>query len=227
MIGVTNAAFNFRLKYASVLSILMSQYKDFIHDFPARCHEVLRFSDERAASRGREVTLSLMAASSAFVVPLERLDTRHFLKDASRYSHVAEELSKKLSKPFLSSIFFEQRQHSWSYELIGTEIVQSEIDSWETLKNPKLMDENKDTRSVLKNIRNALSHGNIHTLGQRDIEKIVFISEKIDGERNLKGYNCLSVSPSDFRRFLLNWFEFLREQNIPQNTAFRALVEAD
>ena len=202
----------------------MSQYTNFIHDFPSRCHDVLRFSNERAWNRGREVTLSLMAASSAFVVPLERLDRSHFLKDAVLFSDVQKELEGKLSKPFLGSIFFDEKEHSWTYDLIETDVVQSEIDSWEAIRNPHVMPETKDALSVLKNIRNALSHGNIHTLGEKKIERIVFVSKK-EKERVLVGYNCLSVSPSDFRRFLLNWFAFLSAEKIEQNIAYQALQE--
>jgi hypothetical protein len=51
----------------------MSEYKDFVRDFPLRCHDLLKKFEPGAKLRDREVMLLLAVASAGLVVPYEGL----------------------------------------------------------------------------------------------------------------------------------------------------------
>jgi hypothetical protein len=46
----------------------MTDYSDFIRDFPTRCGEVLSIYYDQAQAKSREVTLLIMTATAAFLV---------------------------------------------------------------------------------------------------------------------------------------------------------------
>lgn len=51
----------------------MTAYKNFVQDFPTRCKDVLELAESRTNHQVREVTLLLVVASAAIIVPYERL----------------------------------------------------------------------------------------------------------------------------------------------------------
>ena len=205
----------------------MSQYKDFIQDFPDRCRDILSFSQDSAVAKGREVTLSLMVASSAFLVPYERLKSNgrheHPAKDKNKFPEAAVKLNQLLEQKFIGSEIWPYSVSSWSSG--GLASIEGEVDSWAELRKPKPISPEKYVKSVLSILRKALAHGNIYTKGSPTIEALVFMSA-IEQDGKFIGYRYAHVSPVDFRRFLLCWFKFLSDFNVAQETAFRALSEA-
>jgi hypothetical protein len=99
----------------------MTEYADFIRDFPARCGEVLELCYEHSLNNGREVTLLIMTAASAFV-PYERLHSgrEHPSLDRRRFPSAAQNLDIALGKPFLKSPFHTQSMGSWSIGRVRT-----------------------------------------------------------------------------------------------------------
>lgn len=67
----------------------VSSYRDFVLDLPKRSIALLNELSPAAADQGHEVTLLLMAASTAFVVPRERLRDNHPSGDAKRFSEIS------------------------------------------------------------------------------------------------------------------------------------------
>ena len=49
----------------------MTAYRDYIVDLPGRCIDILEHFESDAKTQDREMTLLLMAASSAFLIPRE------------------------------------------------------------------------------------------------------------------------------------------------------------
>jgi hypothetical protein len=96
----------------------MTAYNNFIHDFPARCQDVLELAYGPAKAREREVTLLTMTAAAAFLVPFERLrastSTEHPAQDRRRYPKLARHLDSALGQPFLESPFHDGGPGSWS-----------------------------------------------------------------------------------------------------------------
>jgi hypothetical protein len=205
----------------------MSQYADFVQDFPKRCHDILSFSQGQSVAKGREVTLSLMVASSAFLVPFERLRSggrnEHPAKDHNKFPEAANKLNQLFERKFVGSEVWPYDVSSWTSGKLAS--IEGEVDGWAELRKPKAISPDKQVRSVLGILRNALAHGNIYTKGGSIIEALIFVSA-IEGDGKYIGYRYTQVSPVDFRRLLLCWFKFLSTFDITPEVAFRAVSEA-
>jgi len=203
----------------------MSEYTNFVRDFPARCREVLKMAEGPARLRGREVTLLLMAAASAFIVPFERLKpdeephaSPHPSGDRERFPEMAEAVSNLLNKPFLASELW-QNQNAESWRVGELASIAGTPDDWPALKNAKPVSSQKKVRSLLKIIRNALAHGNLFTKGGSPVSEVIFVSTQRDKDGNILGYSFLQVSPSDFQQLLIRWIDFLENTGVPQAVA--------
>jgi hypothetical protein len=60
----------------------MSQYADFVQDSPERCQDVLSLYQGPAVAKGREVTLSLMVATSRLLM-VDSLESRRLLREGN------------------------------------------------------------------------------------------------------------------------------------------------
>jgi hypothetical protein len=203
----------------------MSSYNDFVFDFPGRCREVLELAYEPAKARDREVTLLIMTAAAAFLVPFERLrpgtSTDHPAQNRRLFPELAHHLDSALGRPFIESPFHQGKSSSWALGKIkGTEVAP---DCYAPLT------EETPASQVLGIIRNALAHGNISTTteyqnGQNPlITALMFFSEdrKADGV-----YNYVHVSPDEFHIFLLRWLAFLNNHNIAPIVVAESLAQA-
>jgi hypothetical protein len=190
----------------------MAHYNDFIHDFPARCGDVLKIAYDPAKAQSREVTLLIMAATAAFLFPFERLrsgSVEHQAGDRKKFPELTKHLDSSVNRKFYTSPFYERSSESWLVGRAKSISQESEL-KFERLPSSVLANE------VLAIIRNALAHGNLWTLpgpkfnaaesfalGQ--IDRIIFWSE----DRKNGGYKYVSVSPDDFYNFLMKWLQFL------------------
>lgn len=206
----------------------MTAYENFIEDFPRRCRDILDIAGRPALSRGREVTLILMVASAGFVVPYERLtpDGRwgdHPSGDRKRFADTAGKLESILRQPFTSSRLWTETSSTWhSGKLVS---VTGDPDSWEGLRKRRLISKEKQVRTILNVIRNALAHGNVWTL-QNPIEALIFVKRIIDDDKVAPTFSFVSVAPHEFRKFLENWFDFLKDLHISQQVVFEILKDA-
>lgn len=200
----------------------MSAYRDYIIDFPSRCLNILNNYEPDARNNDLEVTLMLMAATSAFVIPMERLDKKHlsqdFIKLREHISKYHKELGKHWDKSSLS-----KDMNGWRYGL--TKNFGNGPDGCHTFD-----DVNERTVSeILSIIRNALAHGNLYTKGN-PIKYLVFYSEKrgellSNCEYEILGYRHLHVPVSNLRQFLLNWFDLLDSMNLSNREALIELTK--
>jgi hypothetical protein len=185
----------------------MTDYNDFVHDFPARCQDVLELAYAPAMAKDREVTLLIMTAAAAFLVPFERLrggtSTEHPAQDRRLYPELAQHLDVALERPFVESPFRNGGPGSWS---------AGKNDNLEASTEFKPLTKRTPAAAVLAVIRNALAHGNLFTIGGQNspIEAVMFVSE----DRKHGGYRCIRVSPTDFHEFLVSWFGFLNRKKI-------------
>ena len=84
----------------------MTAYRDYIVDLPGRCIDILEHFESDAKTQDREMTLLLMAASSAFLIPRERTQSRHPDSDSAFFEEELlgfkkEELNTTWSKSLL------------------------------------------------------------------------------------------------------------------------------
>lgn len=200
----------------------MSNYFNYTRDFPKRCKALLERTTELADIDGLEVTLSLTVAAAGIVVPFERLKSAHPFQSHDRNEEVGKRLTKVLEEPFLTSILWgNSESHSWKYGTLTTAAVESgSPDNWD---DPEPVGSEVGAR-IVSIIRNALAHGNLRTWGRTEIEHIIFVAEHRDGKPPLKiGYRQVRVSPADFRRFLIRWFDFLIANHLDQEAVGQML----
>lgn len=130
----------------------MSEYSDYIVDFPRRCLEILENYKFDAESKDLEVTLTLMAATSSFVVPMGQLDyaspTQDYTKLGERISIFNKEFGRRWADSSISKDI-----HAWLYGEV--EEIGNGTDEW---KSPREKVDDKDVRQILTIIRNALAH---------------------------------------------------------------------
>lgn len=194
----------------------MSQYRNFVSDFPGRCATLLSQFEAAARNRNREVTLMLCIAMPSLVVPLERLNgpngnrPGHPSRDWEEYAGAKSALDQLLEQDFLGSLLWPNPSDPWHYGQLKD--VTGGPDSWPELRDPKQMTEQKGVKSVVLHIRNALAHGNIFTVGGSEIERLVFLSKPDSASSR---FNYLVVTPQQFRAFLANWLQFVRQLHLP------------
>jgi len=181
---------------------IMSTYRDFIRDFPARCLDVLEYFHPSAQIRDREVTLLIMAATTAFIIPKERLSQTHLSKDYLEYVELGKDVS--WGRPFLSYNLCAS-PNLWLYGY--TQNVQSAPDDWEKFQPIS----NQCGSEILSILRNALAHGNIYTEG-RPISSLLFWSNIMDKSReNVIGHKYIKVPVQEFYEFIKRWVAFLNQ----------------
>lgn len=215
------------------------EYKDYIICFSTRAKKVLEKFSECDPKNELNVTALLSVATSAFLIPFERLKDTHPFGDRSSFETIASRVDAENKKKFENSELFtgtswlllkksasnqltNENFEDYKYEAIGTE---------------------KTTEEIISIIRNALAHGNIKTGVTGDtIEKLYFASrnnakgcddialEELKTEKELttkkmqsiirKMQTCkeqkatfkiLQCSVEDFKSFVHNWIDLLTQ----------------
>ncbi len=180
----------------------MSNYKDLIQDFPARCLDILENFYASAQIKNREITLLIMAASTLFLIPIERLRKEHLSQDCR--DHV--ELEKNIfgNKTFISFNFCASPEQ-WLYG--RTQNIQSAPDDWGEFSPIS----NQTVSEIISIIRNALAHGNIYVQGN-PISTLLFWSNQLDDSHvNLIGYKYIKIPVYEFYEFIKRWVAFLNQ----------------
>ena len=202
----------------------MTAYHNYYCDFPGRCIDILKHFEPEAKERGKEegqggeVTLLLMAASSAFLIPYERMQSNHPSSDSEkRSSSFDAALNTRWCKSLLSRDIGE-----WLYG--STKALDIEPASW---PSPDESAGEKNVSEVLAIIRNALAHGNLFAdgdplTGDSQIQSLRLYSKKRENQRcencnqsvgSVTGYKYLDIPVCGFKQFLFNWVGLLPTLN--------------
>ena len=193
----------------------MSAYSSYVRDFPLRCGEILEEFRLPSRKRGRDVTLLLSISTAALIIPYERLgtpnNTAHPLRDRDRYPKAARQYEELLDKPFLSSPLWGREEVSTWRKGSVQDVRSGGPDTWPELRDARPMQSDVPVGKVLRILRNALAHGNVFTEG-RVIRNIVLLAK----ERNSVAFGFISVSPDDFRKFMMDYIGFLRDLNFAE-----------
>lgn len=196
----------------------MSNYRDFITDYPDRAQKLLASVKNTEIGKKHNVTLMLSFATPCVIIPFERLrpprshQTPHPAKVRARFKKAKKDFDKFLKKSkFLAEFSDDPKNHSWTFNTL--ESVSGDPDGWPDVGDKDMTDQ-KTAKAILKHLRNALAHGNIFTRADdlNKIDMLVFLSETHLGSGK---FNCLTVSPDDFYTFLVKWIEFLKTLNQP------------
>lgn len=200
----------------------MAVYQDLVEDLPKRCLKVLEKCSPVAEREGVEVTLMLMVASTGFLIPFERLRPQgnhdRTAHDRKVFSQKASRLSELFNANFLTSTLHAEGATRWEQGEVESD--EGNPTSWVGWKDRTVLAEDVKAEYVLTTLRNALAHGNIRTV-EDPIRHLMFLSAK--NYRNVaEGYSFVSMSPADFHGFLVAWFTFLVDQDIPQEVVGNA-----
>ena len=204
----------------------MSEYADFVNDFPSRSGELFRALKPGAEQRGREVTLLLAIAGTALTVPYERLRRRpdgspyqHPSRDRERFGEVADQHDELLRSSFLASelVRSDRAKEHWRHGVVDN--VDDLRDPLGAVVEMEELPRSRKTRDVLFVVRNALAHGNIATRGHQ-IRALRFFSSKFDArawsEGDPRRFEFYEVTPAAFEHLVLAYCSFLAKLDIPQ-----------
>lgn len=174
----------------------MSEYSNFVTDFPARCGKLLEELRLPSTALGLEVTLLLALASVGFSIPYERLrenpEWRHPSNDRQRFREAAEAFDRLCETPFLGSRLWPSRgAGTWKKGRVRDVFAGPE--GWAGLQDAKEIAPDVLSRTVLGILRNGLAHGNVLTRGN-PIKEVILLSRH-EGP----AFRFLSVSPADLR----------------------------
>ena len=82
----------------------MTAYRDYISDYPSRCHSLLNNLYASAQAEGHEVTFLLSMATSGFLTPFCRLQEKHHPSDdRDNYADYRDAFDKINTEDFLGS----------------------------------------------------------------------------------------------------------------------------
>ena len=169
-----------------------------------------------------EVTLLLAIAGSGLLIPYARLtESNHPSKDSSRFESAKDSINAVLQSKFVGSPL-RPKSDPGSWKAGSLNDITDSPDSWDW-SSIKPISKDKTVSPLLKILRNALAHENIFTLGSTRIESIVFVSMQVHNEPTA-GYNCVSVSPDDFKEFISLWLKLLAEAKIPGDVVSKELI---
>lgn len=208
----------------------MTAYANFVQDFPKRCLEILSGYESTARMTNREVTLTLAIASSAFVVPFERLNPSnpdHVADD--RWQSCVKKMGQLMNRAFLS--WAPGKSWAFASSVPGSLIRAKHVEEWLGAHTPSPIDAGRNVGTVLTHIRNALAHGNIFTYPSgpkpEPIAELLFLSKRRHPSTGdlLDEYNVLQSTPEDFLWLVKEWIHFLEGLPIPREPTQVSFIE--
>lgn len=190
----------------------MSEYKDFIQDYPSRCDKLFnQFSEETDL----DVTLLLALATNAIIFPLERLgknngDYPHPAGDGKKFARAKDQFHNKIKNRYFIPDFCAEGSL-----LIGT-VNQKEITKPNSIwiEKASKLGSDKKTYEILEIFRNGLAHGSIFIEPAPETDKIetlIFLSEdRKNDNKPTDDYLFVVIKVVHFKSFLGKWILFLK-----------------
>lgn len=183
----------------------------------------------RAERRDLDVTLLLTIATSALVIPYERLrpiNVNHIADDRTD-SRVAA-LQQLELQPFSQWV----TDNSWRirFRVPREVILGGSIEGWASRDKMNQLDSSIQVEKILRILRNALAHGSIFVqAGARrepnEIHSLVFVAEYWTKNENGRwgpsgDYDIVTCSPKQFERMLRTWIDFLESLDSPPDVQY-------
>jgi hypothetical protein len=199
----------------------------FIFEYPKRCLELIKIMEPEARRKNLVGSFSLMVAPSLFLIPYERLNKQHPLRDGEREPDVYRALRRISKSAFLEADFWNGSPGvDWRLTRIVSPV--NETYRWLTKRNlhPFAESENAIREAtvdiVIRVVRNSLAHGNVVYLDKNgreepgsEVRYLTFLSryEETELQRaESETYRMLAVSEEGFLNFLKAWAAWLQAQ---------------
>lgn len=186
---------------------IMSEYKDYIKDFPCRILKLYKKYLSSVTSDRLEVTFLLSLTASGIAVPFYRLRKDNSYPDPfenrNEFEKAAEKFDNLQLKRFRKSELWDPIFENWRYGKCGSGSICP--DSWEELSSVFTV------KCVIKHLRNSLAHGVILT--KENEEKEIKEIQLFTGKKKT-GLSVLLVTPDSLGIFLRKWVEWLQTLNV-------------
>jgi len=182
----------------------MSMYKSFILDFPERVRLLDEAFCREARSKRFEVTFLLMKLSASFLLPYERIKGTSSVRpdDGCGVSNVRVKL--ELDKRFHESGYCASPVNWFAFE-VEKEMFSAGDKAWPENRPP--LEKRWVVHKVLKRLRHALAHSNIHFGGEEEISHVYFGSWL---SRTCKDrFQVFGCGINDLRHLSCSWIENL------------------
>ena len=222
----------------------MSCYENIYNDFPLRCARLWTGLRDSPLAKELDVTFMLMAAAAGFATPWEQLKIQagqgpqHSGQhpafnsyDEKAYKSSLKIVNAELDRPLLqSSLFRNGNFGEWIFGEVGR--IGEILGAVEMRTLPKVDKSAIKARDIVKILRNAVAHNNIHAFTRKRrgavqdqrISELTFFGEaKEKGTNGVVGYNVVSLPVEDFSNFLESWFALLKRSQ-PQGRQLRLVV---
>lgn len=216
----------------------MSAYENFVKDFPKRCGEILDRFQAKAKLYDRDVTLLLAITGVGLIFPLERLEPGNSSPDRDRCKKAQQQWDRLKNNNAPGSVLWKNAElekftdpEKWRYANLkrfhGCSCIDSTPDMWTELDDLsatfKASSMKLEVVRILRCIRNALAHGNVHTKGD-PIGEIVFVSN--GSKRNCPpDWWALQCTPSELSILMSNWFWWLQNLKLPNEMLGSAVLD--
>jgi hypothetical protein len=198
----------------------------FAVEYPERCLSLIEELEPSARKQELVGSFSILVASSAILIPYERMQSRHPMHRKQRDCDLSRALRSLDKKELFSGAQFwnGSRPGDWRFSRILTDPNDSRAWRDEDGRHP-MAPQAKNTVAarkagqVLRVIRNALAHGNILYLNVDGVEQqgarvafLAFLSryEETGDSRKLdETYRLVVTTEENFLRFVKQWTSWI------------------
>ncbi len=199
----------------------------FVFEYPKRCLELIDTMEPEARRKNLLGSFSLMVAPSLFLIPYERLNKKHPLREGDREPSLYRALKLIAKSDFLKAQFWkEEPTGDWRLSHIVTPVNET----WRWLTESNLhpfaaaanVIQDASVDKVVRVVRNSLAHGNIVYLDENGKEEpgaqvryLGFLSryEETEEQRaKRETYRLIAVTEDGFLQFLRAWAAWLGDQ---------------
>ena len=194
----------------------------FAVEYPERCLRLLNQLEPSARQHELVGSLSILIASSAILIPYERMRSRHPMHHKGRDTDLSKALKSLEKREFFCKAQFwnDSSPGDWRFSRIMTDPYDTYGWRDEAGKHPLALDakntiDERKAGDVLRVVRNAIAHGNIVYLNDNGIEQagtkvefLAFLSryeENEDSRTFPETYRVVVTTEENFLRFVKQW----------------------
>ena len=182
----------------------MSNYKNFITDFPKRCQRILDVHWQSATRNDVEVTLLMSIAGALLCGTRDRLGVDERKREHVFHNPLSDDARAELKQP-ISQAIPAAKGLRWCEFDCARDSITEQPESWEKFGDTNL--EEPLVLEVLNVIRHALAHGQVQTRGKGRIESLALLNHR--NTKKTKEWAWLEIEPLQLKTVIEWWTEFI------------------
>lgn len=198
----------------------------FVVEYPERCLELIEALEPTARQRELVGSFSLLVAAAVFVIPYERMGSKHPLHKETRDVDLFRALKSLEKVNFITAPFWNGNPPSDAWRFSRIMANANDTARWvdEEQRHPmkdsaKNSLQRRKADEVLRVFRNALAHGNIVYLNESGFEqhgtKLQFLGflsryeESKEAKAASETYRLVTTTEDEFLRFVKLWAKWV------------------